>query len=64
VGLAAIVLKPEASVSEDELKKFCREHLGGFRVPKYFRFVTELPLSGPGKVNRKILREKFLKGEL
>jgi fatty-acyl-CoA synthase len=64
VGLAAIVLKPGASVSEEELKRFCREQLGGFRVPKYFKFVAELPLSGPGKVNRKILREKFLKGEL
>jgi fatty-acyl-CoA synthase len=64
VGLAAIVLKPGASVSEDELKRFCRKQLGGFRVPKYFKFVAELPLSGPGKVNRKILREKFLKGEL
>jgi fatty-acyl-CoA synthase len=64
VGLAAIVLKPGASVSEEELKRFCREQLGGFRVPKYFKFLAELPLSGPGKVNRKILREKFLKGEL
>lgn len=64
VGLAAIVLKPGASVSEDELKQFCREQLGAFRVPKYFKFVQELPLSGPGKINRKILREKFTKGEL
>lgn len=64
VGLAAIVLKPGASVSEDELKKFCREYLGGFRVPKYFKFVSELPLSGPGKINRKILKERFAKGEL
>lgn len=64
VGLAAIVLKPGASPDEDELRRFCRESLGGFRVPKYFQFVAELPLSGPGKINRKILRERFLKGEL
>jgi fatty-acyl-CoA synthase len=64
VGLAAIVLNPGASPNEDELKRFCRESLGGFRVPKYFKFVSELPLSGPGKINRKILKERFLKGEL
>ncbi len=64
VGLAAIVLKPGVPPDEDELQRFCRENLGGFRVPKYFRFVEALPLSGPGKVNRKIVREKFVKGEL
>jgi fatty-acyl-CoA synthase len=62
VGLAAIVLKPGGD--ENELKKFCRENLGGFRVPKYFKFVEALPLSGPGKINRQMLREEFLKGEL
>ncbi|MCS6936049.1 MAG: AMP-binding protein [Candidatus Bipolaricaulota bacterium] len=64
VGLAAVVVRPGHTITVEELRDFCRQRLGGFKVPKYFKFVDELPLSGPGKINRKILRERFLKGEL
>ncbi len=64
VGLAAIVRRAGSATDADELREFCRERLGGFKIPKYFKFVNELPLSGPGKINRRLLRERFIKGEL
>lgn len=43
-------------VSAKELKDFCREHLTGYKIPKAFAFVDELPKSAVGKVLRRELR--------
>jgi len=64
VGLAAVVLQPGEELTVQELKAFCQEQMAKFKVPKYVAFVEELPLTGPGKVDRKALRERFLRGEL
>jgi acyl-CoA synthetase (AMP-forming)/AMP-acid ligase II len=50
--LAAIVLKPDARVSEDELRAHCLQQLGKYKTPKVFRFVAELPKGASGKVQR------------
>jgi fatty-acyl-CoA synthase len=63
-GLAAIVLKPGETLTAEELREFCRERMAKFKVPKYIAFVPEIPLTGPGKIDRKELRERFLSGEL
>jgi acyl-CoA synthetase (AMP-forming)/AMP-acid ligase II len=55
--LAAIVLKPDASVSEDELRAHCLQQLGKYKTPKTFRFVAELPKGASGKVQRLKLLE-------
>ena len=49
-------VKKEESLSEDELKKFCRERLTGYKSPKYFEFKKELPKSNVGKILRRELR--------
>jgi fatty-acyl-CoA synthase len=43
-------------VEEEELKKFCREHLAGFKMPKTFVFQT-LPKTSTGKIQKFELRE-------
>ena len=40
------------SATEEELKAFCRDYLADYKVPKQVRSVTELPLTGAGKLNR------------
>ena len=50
--LAAVVLKPGAAASEDELRAFCERELGRFKTPKAFRFLAELPKGPSGKVQR------------
>jgi acyl-CoA synthetase (AMP-forming)/AMP-acid ligase II len=50
--LAAIVLKPEAQVSEAALREHCARLLGKYKTPKTFRFVDELPKGASGKVQR------------
>jgi fatty-acyl-CoA synthase len=53
---AFIELKPNAEVTADELKQFCREHLAHYKVPKSFVF-RELPRTSTGKIQKFALRE-------
>lgn len=44
--------------SKEELKVFCKKHLAPYKVPKFFEYREELPLSSVGKVLRRPLREE------
>jgi acyl-CoA synthetase (AMP-forming)/AMP-acid ligase II len=47
---AAIVLRPETTAEEEEIKKFCLEHLADHKVPKYIKFLESLPRNPAGKI--------------
>ncbi len=53
---AFIELKPGATVTAEDMRVFCREHLAGFKVPKTFLF-RDLPKTSTGKVQKFVLRE-------
>ncbi len=57
---AFIELADGQTVEEDELKKFCREHLAGFKMPKTFVFQV-LPKTSTGKIQKYELRETVKK---
>lgn len=60
----AYVVKAEDSLTEDELRTYCRELLTAYKCPKHIEFVAELPKSNVGKILRRELRElNTLKGE-
>src|SRR5438552_8648282 len=50
--LACVVLKADATCSEDELRAHCLRELGRYKTPKAFRFVAALPKGPSGKVQR------------
>jgi len=56
---ACIVLKPGETCTEKEILDFCKEKLSGFKRPTSVVFIDELPRTSTGKVQRKILREKY-----
>jgi long-chain acyl-CoA synthetase len=73
VSDACVVGRPDAELGEvpvafvvgrltkDELDRFLHDRgLARYKWPQVVRLVEELPLSGPGKVNRKALREHAL----
>ena len=62
VPVGLVVLKPEASVTEKELKAFCRGRLAGFKVPREIHFRESLPKGGTGKILKAELREPFWAG--
>ena len=53
---AYVELKQGATVTEDELRRFCREHMAGYKVPKAIVF-GELPKTSTGKIQKFALRE-------
>jgi long-chain acyl-CoA synthetase len=49
---AAVILKPGAAVSSEELAAWCLRELGKYKSPRSFHVVTELPKGPSGKVQR------------
>jgi len=48
--------------TEDELFRFCRDHLSPQKTPKVWVFVDEFPLTASGKVQKYVLRERLVNG--
>ncbi len=59
---AVVVLRPEQSVSADELTELVREHKGAIHAPKSVDFVDAIPLSALGKPDKKVLRAQYWQG--
>lgn len=52
------VVKKDKSLTEDELKAYCKKILTGYKVPKQIVFRDELPKSNVGKILRRMLRDE------
>ncbi len=61
VPKAVVVLREGASATEEEIIKFCGEHLAGYKKPKSVAFWKELPKSPQGKILKKDIRLSFNK---
>jgi fatty-acyl-CoA synthase len=53
---AFVILKPGASATSDELREFTRERLAHFKAPHTVTFVSELPKTATGKIQKYVLR--------
>jgi O-succinylbenzoic acid--CoA ligase len=53
--VAWVVIKPGCSASVESLQLHCRVTLAGFKQPREFRFVAELPRNAAGKLQRRRL---------
>lgn len=56
--LACVVLKPDEHITQQEVKDYCSANLASYKVPEYFLFLEQFPLSGSGKVEKNILRKQ------
>jgi fatty-acyl-CoA synthase/long-chain acyl-CoA synthetase len=57
---AVIVLKQSAKITGEELQRFCKDRLSSYKVPKSVDFVSSLPHTEVGKVNKVKVREMIL----
>jgi benzoate-CoA ligase len=55
---AFVVLKKGLEVSKEELQAFVKERLAPYKYPRIIDFVTELPKTATGKIQRFKLREQ------
>ncbi|WP_044095796.1 long-chain-fatty-acid--CoA ligase FadD2 [Mycobacterium canetti] len=53
---AFVVKKPGADVDEDTIKRYVRDHLARYKVPREVIFLDELPRNPTGKVLKRELR--------
>lgn len=61
VPCAFVVLQQGATTTEADLKKFLRQKLARYKVPKRIIFIQDLPLTSAGKIDRRTLERQALK---
>ncbi|WP_455218702.1 AMP-binding protein, partial [Kaarinaea lacus] len=54
---AWIQLHEGETLSEDEVREFCKDKIAHFKIPKYIRFVDEFPMTVTGKLQKYRMRE-------
>ncbi len=53
-----VIVKKDPSLTEEQVREFCRANLTGYKQPRVIEFRTELPKTPVGKILRRELRDK------
>lgn len=56
-ALKAFVVPKEANLDKEDIRRFCRDYLTKYKVPKFYEFCATLPKNNVGKILRRELRE-------
>ncbi|RQS73521.1 AMP-binding protein [Burkholderia sp. Bp8963] len=57
---AWIVLRAGEQMTEDDVRAFCQGQIAHYKIPRYIRFVDELPMTVTGKVQKFIMRQRMI----
>ncbi|MEX3791230.1 AMP-binding protein [Paraburkholderia sp. BR14374] len=57
---AWIIPKSGEQATEDEIRDFCCGEIAYFKVPRYIRFVDEMPMTITGKVQKFVMRDRMI----
>lgn len=60
ITCAWIILKPDASLAEQDIIDYCKGRIAHFKVPAYIRFKDELPMTVTGKPQKFIMRDAMI----
>jgi long-chain acyl-CoA synthetase len=52
-----VIVKKDPSLTEDQIREYCRANMTGYKQPKVIEFKTELPKTAVGKILRRELRD-------
>lgn len=55
-----VILRPGAAMSEEALREWCRGKIAHYKVPRYVRFVAEMPMTVTGKPQKFVMRDKMM----
>ena len=56
-SIKVFVVRNDATLTEDDVNDYCRQHLTGYKRPKYIEFRDDLPKTNVGKILRRELRQ-------
>jgi fatty-acyl-CoA synthase len=56
---AWIKLREGTTITDEEIKEFCRGQIAHFKVPRYIKFVESFPMTVTGKVQKYVMRERM-----
>ena len=59
---AIVVPKEGASLTEEGIIEFCRQHLASYKKPKSVDFIKELPKNNNGKILKRELKARYWQG--
>ena len=57
-AIKLFAIKSDPNVTEEDVRKYCSEHLTGYKKPKYIEFREEFPKTNVGKILRRELRDE------
>jgi acyl-CoA synthetase (AMP-forming)/AMP-acid ligase II len=60
---AIVVPKEGASLTEEGIIEFCRQHLASYKKPKSVDFIKELPKNNNGKILKRELKARYWQGQ-
>ncbi len=59
--LAVVVTRAGESLTEQEVRDYCKGQISHQKVPRYVQFVESYPMTASGKVQKFVLREQAIK---
>ena len=57
---AWVVLKAGQVATEEDIRSFCQGQIAHYKVPRYVRFVSELPMTVTGKAQKFMMRQQMM----
>ena len=57
---AWVQLNDGQTMTEEDLKTFCKDQITHFKIPRYVRFVTEYPMTVTGKIQKFVMRDQMV----
>jgi fatty-acyl-CoA synthase len=58
---AWVKLRAGETMTEEDVRAFCRDQIAHFKVPRYVRFVDEFPMTVTGKMQKFLMRAEMEK---
>ncbi len=58
--MAWVLTRPGATLTQDQVRDFCRGQIAHFKIPRYVKFVDSFPMTVTGKVQKYKMREQAI----
>jgi fatty-acyl-CoA synthase len=57
--LACVVVRPDATVTAEDLREFLSSHVARWQLPERWAFIEAVPKTSVGKFDKKVLRKQY-----